>query len=82
MVTVWGFLAQPERHFFLKPRVTQLAAKRYGFPLEYVSRPNGKTYTSVLEFASLLKQDLADLCPCDMIDFQSFLWVQGSDEYA
>jgi hypothetical protein len=25
--------------------------------------------------------DLADMRPRDMIDIQSFLWVQGSDEY-
>jgi len=29
-----------------------------------------------------VKGDLADLRPRDMIDIQSFLWVQGSDEYA
>jgi hypothetical protein len=27
------------------------------------------------------KFDLRDLHPRDMIDIQSFLWVQGSDEY-
>jgi hypothetical protein len=26
-------------------------------------------------------KDLRDLQPRDMIDIQSFLWVQGSDEY-
>ena len=25
--------------------------------------------------------DLRDLRPRDMIDIQSFIWVQGSDEY-
>ena len=33
------------------------------------------------EFAGLVREDLADLRPRDMIDLQSFLWVQGSDEY-
>ena len=28
-----------------------------------------------------LPLELADLRPRDMIDLQSFLWVQGSDEY-
>jgi hypothetical protein len=29
-----------------------------------------------------MRRDLADLRPRDMIDLQSFLWVQGSEEYA
>ena len=28
-----------------------------------------------------IKGDLADLCPRDMIDVQSFIWVLGSEEY-
>jgi hypothetical protein len=82
MVTVWGFLAQPSVHFFMKPLVTRLAAEKYGFPLRYRSRPSWDTYESVLEFAGVVKRDVVDLRPRDMIDIQSFLWVQGSDEYA
>ena len=82
MVTVWGFLAQPETHIFLKPVVTRRAADAYEFPLRYRSRPGWDGYESLLEFAALVKGDLADLRPRDMIDIQSFLWVQGSDEYA
>jgi hypothetical protein len=82
MVTVWGFLAQPSAHFFMKPLVMRLAAEKYGFPLRYRSRPSWDTYASVLEFAQVVKRDVADLRPRDMIDIQSFLWVQGSDEYA
>ncbi len=33
------------------------------------------------EFAAALRRDLGDLHPKDMIDIQSFIWVQGSDEY-
>jgi hypothetical protein len=35
----------------------------------------------VLDFAAAVRRDLRDLRPRDMIDIQSFLWVQGSDEY-
>ena len=82
MVTVWGFLAQPDRHFFLKPVVTRLAAARYGFDFGYRSRPNWDTYAHLLEFAAVVRKDLRDLKPRDMIDIQSFLWVQGSEEYS
>ena len=82
MVTVWGFLAQPDVHFFLKPMVTRIAAEKYGFALRYKSRPNWDTYANLLEFAAQVERDLSDLRPRDMIDIQSFLWVQGSEEYA
>jgi hypothetical protein len=40
LVTVFGFIAQPETHMFLKPRVTQLAADAYGVEFLYRSKPN------------------------------------------
>ena len=81
LLTVFGFLALPETHFFLKPMVTRAAAREYGFDFGYASRPNWDTYSSLLEFAGQVSRDLRDLRPRDMIDIQSFLWVQGSDEY-
>jgi hypothetical protein len=81
VLTVFGFLAQPETHFFLKPNVTRAAAREYGFEFRYTSRPSWETYGNLLEFARTVRRDLRDLKPRDMIDIQSFLWVQGSDEY-
>lgn len=81
LVTVFGFLAQPDRHMFVKPNTTRAAARAYGFPLHYASRPDWDTYASVLEFAAMVRRDTRDLGPRDMIDLQSFIWVQGSDEY-
>ena len=81
LVTVFGFIAQPDRHIFLKPVVTRTAAKAYGFPFVYQSKPSVMTYASLLEFAERVRRDTRDLRPRDMIDLQSFIWVQGSDEY-
>lgn len=81
LTTVFGFIAQPEQHLFLKPTVTRRAAEAYGFAFDYVSRPTWRTYESLLEFAAQVRTDLADLAPRDFIDIQSFIWVQGSDEY-
>lgn len=81
LLTVFPFLAQPETHFFLKPNVTRRAAIAYGFDFEYQSKPNWATYANLLQFAKMVRKDLRDLRPRDMIDIQSFLWVQGSDEY-
>ena len=55
LVTVFGFIAQPDTHMFLKPLVTREAAR--------------------------VRRDQRRLKPRDMIDLQSFIWVQGSDEY-
>ena len=82
IVTIFGFLAEPARHMFLKPNVTRIAAARYGVDFRYHSRPNWETYQDLLRFAGQMRRDLTDLRPRDMIDLQSFLWVQGSEEYA
>jgi len=81
VVTVFGFMAQPEVHVFLKPMVTKRAAEIYGFDFEYKSRPDWDTYSSLLRFAEIVRRDVRDLKPRDMIDIQGFIWVQGSDEY-
>jgi hypothetical protein len=81
VATVFGFIAQPERHMFVKPNTLRAAARAYGFDLDYKSRPNWRTYGSVMDLASRVSLEQRDLKPRDMIDIQSFLWVQGSDEY-
>jgi hypothetical protein len=81
LVTVFSFIAQPDEHIFLKPNVTKIAAREYEFDFDYKSRPNWETYASLLEFADAVRRDNRDLKPRDMIDLQSFIWVQGSDEY-
>ena len=82
LVSVFGFIAQPKQHLFLKPLITKQAAKAYHFPFAYASRPSWGTYENVLEFAALIKEDIADLKPRDMIDVQSFIFVLGSPFYA
>jgi hypothetical protein len=81
LATVFGFLAQPDLHFFFKPTVTRAAARRFGEELLYASRPSWGHYQALLEFVEAVRRDIRDLKPKDMIDLQSFLWVQGSDEY-
>lgn len=81
IATVFGFLAKPERHIFLKPNVTRRAALSYGFDFNYSTRPSWNTYASLLTFAETVRHDVIDLHPRDLIDLQSFIWVQGSDEY-
>ncbi|MBA2486179.1 MAG: hypothetical protein H0V35_08775 [Nitrospira sp.] len=82
VMTVFGFIAQPEAHIFLKPNAMREAARLYGTGMTYQPRPSWMNYESFLGFAAALRRDLTDLRPRDMIDLQSFMWVIGSDEYA
>jgi hypothetical protein len=81
LITVFGFIAQPDKHIFLKPKVTQRAAEKYKFDFDYISPPNWDTYESLLGFAEQIRLDTKHLRPRDHIDLQSFIWVMGSDEY-
>jgi hypothetical protein len=81
VATVFAFIAQPDRHIFFKPVVTKKAATAYGHILPYESRPSWPVYAALLDFSARIRRDVADLKPRDMIDLQSFIWVQGSDEY-
>lgn len=78
--TIFPFLADPREHLFLKPKVTQLAADRLGFDLQYRPQPAWDVYARVLEFARQLSQDLAELKPADLIDVQSFIYLSGRME--
>jgi hypothetical protein len=81
VATVFGFLARPKVHVFLKPTVTRVAVDACGWDFTYRSRPQWETYSSLLTLARRLRTELDDLRPRDMIDIQSFIWVQGSAEY-
>ena len=79
--TVFGFIARPDEHIFIKPRVIKVAAEKYEYPFFYKSRPNWETYKSMIGFAEQVREDVAGLRPRDYIDLQSFIWVMGSEEY-
>lgn len=80
--TVFGFIARPRFHMFVKPKAMQRAAATYGIDLDYSPRITWSTYESMLRLCRVVHEDLADLHPRDQIDVQSFLWIVGSDEYA
>ncbi|MBA3650574.1 MAG: hypothetical protein H0W66_03585 [Chthoniobacterales bacterium] len=61
--------------------VTRRAAEAYGYDFAYQSKPAWPVYGSLLDFAETIRRDQRDLRPRDFIDLQSFIWVQGSDEY-
>jgi hypothetical protein len=81
VLTVFGFIADPSRHIYLKPTVTKKAAEKYKFDFRYSSKPSWDTYHSLLQFARQVWNDTAAYHPRDLVDIQSFIWVVGSEEY-
>jgi hypothetical protein len=81
VLTIFGFIADPSTHIYLKPTVTKRAAEKYKFDFNYSSKPSWETYQSLLDFGKEVERNTSRYSPHDMIDIQSFIWVLGSDEY-
>ena len=77
VTSLFPFLAQPDRHMFLKPGVTAEAAESLSFDLRYDPQPNWKTYESLLRMGSAYRELVHYLGLRDFIDVQSFIWVAG-----
>ncbi|MAH14304.1 MAG: hypothetical protein CMN65_00835 [Sphingomonadaceae bacterium] len=79
VVTYLPFLWRPEDHIFLKPEVTKDFASRVQHPLEhqYDAELRLDVYESLVDLASQIRHNFADLEPRDMIDIQSVIWVVG-----
>jgi hypothetical protein len=79
--TIFLFFAFPDKYLFLKPTVTQEAARRRGFTFNYSTHLSLDTYASLLRFSALVLEDIKDLAPKDMIDVQSFINATGDASY-
>ena len=81
LVTVFGFIAQPDTHLFLKPNVTRAGRARIRLRLRLCLAAGVADLSKPARLRRTVRRDLRDWRPRDMIDIQSFIWVQGSDEY-
>ena len=64
--------------------MTRQAAGAYGFDLAYQGAPCWPVYESLLTFGAIIGRDLErhpGLRARDLIDVQSYIWVQGAPEY-
>jgi hypothetical protein len=77
VLTILPFLAQPDRHMLLKPSVTEKAAERLAFNLNYRPELNWLTYERLLVMSGLLFDKLKPYGVRDFIDVQSFMWITG-----
>jgi hypothetical protein len=75
VATLFPFVAAPERHVLLRPRVTCLAAERLGCDLRYEPAPNWTTYATVRAVAERLLERLKPEGAADFVDVESFLHV-------
>lgn len=75
VVSLLPFIAQPDKHMFLKPRNAQAAAEALDFDLHYQTEPNWQTYKALLDMTKICFYEIKHLSPRDFMDVQSFMWL-------
>lgn len=75
--TIFPFLANPDEHLLVRGETVQRAAGAYAFSLVFEPAPNWQTYARCLAFADVLKADLGELRPRDLIDVYCFIEALG-----
>ncbi len=73
LATTYSFLRYPEEHMLMRPAVTQQAAARCRFQLDYRPELDRRTYGRLLAFARVLTEALASLGPADHFDVQGIV---------
>lgn len=81
IASYFPFIFDPTRFMFVKPTVTQFAAKISHFEINYKPELNWLTYRSVLAFSDYINNSIQQLHPRDMIDVQSFMWTIAPGKY-
>lgn len=81
ILTLFPYLAQPEKYMILKPTAMRFASSALGYELDYSSKPSWRTYESLIDLAEQVRSGITDLGPRNYHDLQTFLWVIGSAEY-
>jgi hypothetical protein len=73
LATVFPFIASPDRHLVVRPKITCEAATRLGCDLGDPARPNWATYAALLKLSSRLREQLAPSGARDLVDVEVFL---------
>jgi hypothetical protein len=73
LATSFSFLRYPEDHMVMRPAVTQQAAARCRFQLDYRPELDRRTYGRLLAFARVLRETMASLNPADHFDVQGIV---------
>ena len=73
LATTFTFLRFPEAHMVMRPAVTQQAAARCRFQLDYRPELDRRTYGRLLAFARVLRETMGSLTPADHFDVQGIV---------
>jgi hypothetical protein len=73
LATTFSFLRYPDEHMVMRPAVTQQAAARCRFQLDYRAELDRRTYGRLLAFARVLRETMASLQPADHFDIQGIV---------
>lgn len=73
LATTFTFLRFPEDHMVMRPAVTQQAAARCRFQLDYRPELDRRTYGRLLAFARVLSEAMGSLAPSDHFDVQGIV---------
>jgi hypothetical protein len=77
VVTLLPFVAQPDRHMIVRPKLTCEAAQRLRLELDYQQEPQWSTYAALLEASAGLLEKLRPLGARDHVDVEGFMHVVG-----
>lgn len=75
LVTLLPFIARPEQHALVRPKLTSQAAHRLGLELRFAAEPNWTTYSTLLRSSEQLLEKLRGIGARDFVDVESFLTV-------
>jgi hypothetical protein len=78
IATLFPFLAQPERHPFLRRRWTCEAAERLGCNLRYQDTPAWTTYAALRKLSAQLLERLRAIGARDLFDVEAFLYLTAT----
>jgi hypothetical protein len=81
VTTLLPFLAAPDRHVVLRPRVTREAAERLGCNLRFEASPNWVTYSALRALAAQLLGKLEPIGARDFADVEAFLHVTAATKH-
>jgi hypothetical protein len=73
LATSFSFLRFPEEHMVMRPALTQQAAARCRFQLDYRPELDRRTYGRLLAFARVLSEAMGNLAPADHFDVQGIV---------
>jgi len=81
VATLLPFLASPERHVLLRPKVAREAAERLGCDLRFEASPNWATYGALRALSTQLLEKLKPIGAKDFIDVEAFLHLTAATKH-